>query len=135
MATCVTKRRKDTGVCIGHMNKRITIYIRELTAPQGNGVDYRETFASPKIVWAMLDTPKNKTMFDATGIVKDITHDFYIRYIPNIYIDRAIEFQSDFALNPNYYSIINIRNFGENSDFLMISTTIRGDNTLAAARV
>ena len=77
MAQCVAKIRKDTRVCIGSLNKRITIQLRALTADPQTGVDFNQTFLNSKNVWSMVETVSGKTMFDKSNITLVILSFFF----------------------------------------------------------
>ena len=123
MAKCVKLKRTKTEVCIGNMRYRIDIFIRTLTSPlnpTGPIVDYTETFTLVDNVWAMIETPKGKVIFDSVGVEKRITDVFYIRFLPSITSQNWVEF------NGNRYDIERVRNLEENSLFLQLDCIIRG---------
>lgn len=121
MAKCVKITRTSKRVCIGALNKKITIKIRTLTPPVGGHVDYGETFTDFKEVWAMCDTVTGVSIFDnATNIERTITNDFYIRFIPDITIEEWVQYSN------NYYDIVLVENFGIDDRFYRIRTVLRG---------
>ena len=87
MARCVKLKRTKTQVCVGNLSKYIQIYERKLESPLdslSDNPDYRDEFILLYNVWAMLETPKGKNIFDQLGNNEDITVNFYIHYLPDI---------------------------------------------------
>lgn len=124
MAQCEKIRRQSKRICIGALNKRITINSRAIGAPVGTEVDFTETFTKRFDTWAMIETIDGKTIFDDTNIERVITHDFFIRYVPNI------TFQDWILYNGKYYDIVRVENFQEDNRFYRIRSAIRGDKDL-----
>ncbi len=121
MAQCVAKVRKSTRVCIGSLNQRIDINIRTLTPNSDDDVDYDEVFTLTKTVWSMVETVTGETMFDSSNVERVVTHNFYIRYIPDITMENWIVYKDEL------YDILNVENFGENDRFYKMATAVRGD--------
>lgn len=120
MAICKKLRRTLTKVCTGSLNKRIQIQTRHIKPPIGDSVDYTEEFTNIITVWAMLETVTGITIFDDTNVEQIVTHDFYIRYIPNVTFEKWILFDEQ------YYDIIRVENFQENNLYCLIRTNVRG---------
>ncbi len=122
MAECVAKQRKTTRVCIGSMNQRIVIKTRQLTPNSDNDVDYDETFTSLKTVWSMVETVSGKTIFDQSNEERDVTHNFYIRYIAGVTFQEWIQYKDQ------YFDVLNVENFGEQDSFQKLTVAIRGSD-------
>jgi len=120
MATCKKLRRTLTKVCTGALNKRIQIQTRHIKPPVGNSVDYTEEFTNIITTWAMLETVTGVTIFDDTNVEQVVTHDFYIRYIPNVTFEKWILFDE------KYYDILRVENYQENNLYYRIRTNVRG---------
>lgn len=126
MATCITKKRKATRVCIGSLNQQIELYSRAITAPNANTTHYTETFTTVKTVWAMIETLPNVTIFDSSNVERTISHDFYIRFRANINAQNWIKYKG------NYYDIVHVENYQERNQFLLLRSNVRGDATKPA---
>lgn len=120
MTVCAPIKTKPFRVCIGDLKHRIEINTRSIISPTGNGVDYSETFTSPKIVWAMIETSEGTTIFDDTNTEQNITHKFYIRYIPNLTFEAWVKFENQ------YYDIVRVENLNHEKRFCLILACIRG---------
>ena len=123
MAICKKIRRTLTKVCTGALNKKIQIQIRAITPPAGESVDYSEEFTELITTWAMIDTPTGTEVFDSTNTVKTVTHDFYIRYIPNITFEEWILYDN------KYYDILMVEDFQEDKQYYRLRCNLRGDET------
>lgn len=123
MAKCVKLKRTKTQVCVGNLSKYIEIYERRLKSPLdslSDSPDYRDEFFLLYNVWAMLETPKGKNIFDKLGIDKAISTIFYIRYLPNITSQNWV------AYNGNRYDIVRVADLEENNLFLKLECIITG---------
>ena len=130
MAICKKLQRTKTQVCTGNLNKLIEIFQRDIIAPINSfssDPDYTESFTLLWTVWAMLQTPKGKVIFDEVGTEQRITDVFYTRFLPNITAQNWIEFEGQ------RYDIERVTNLEENALYLKIETIIRGDTTKAAS--
>lgn len=130
MAICKKLQRTKTQVCTGNLNKLIEIYQRDITAPANSlsiNPDYTEEFTLLWNVWAMLQTPKGKVIFDEVGTETRITDVFYTRFLPNITAQNWIEFEDQ------RYDIVRVTNLEENNLYIKMETIIRGDVTKAAS--
>jgi SPP1 family predicted phage head-tail adaptor len=126
MATCKKIKRLSERVCIGSLNQKINIQVRELLAPIGDSVDFDEEFTLLENVWAMVETVAGKVFFDGSNTDKSITHNFYIRYISGVQITA----ENWINYKDQYFDIINVENLDEANRFLLMRTTIRGSDGL-----
>lgn len=133
MAVCNKIKRKSTRVCIGSLNKRVKIFTRSITPPSGSSVDFLEDFVEDREVWGMIDTVTGITEFDDTNIETVITHDIYIRYIPNITFEKWLTTEIDGE--DKRLRIIRVLNYQENNIFHQLRCTIRGVDTLPVNEV
>jgi len=130
MASCPKISKKKDQICIGNMNKRITLLSRAITAPI-NGTDYSETFTEIATCWSSIHTLKGYRDFDSVGVENSrttivYTHDFYIRYNSTI----SLSAQDWISYSDKYYRIIDIENLNERGKFLVLHSKERGDNTV-----
>ena len=110
-------------VCIGDLSKKIQIQVRSIQPPL-NGVDYGEVFSQTKNVWAMCKTVSGEAIFDDSNIEQTVTHEFYIRYIPNVTFENWILY------NNKYYDIVGVENLNESDEYLLLRSRIRGNSNL-----
>ena len=89
--------------------------------------DYTESFTLLHKVWAMVETPKGKVIFDDVGTEKRVTNVFYTRYLSDVTSQNWIIFRGQ------RYDIERVTNFQENNLYLQIDTIIRGEATKAAS--
>lgn len=120
MANCAPIKTKASRICIGDLKDRIQIYSRSITSPLNSGVDFGESFAEPKVMYAMTETTNGETIFDATNTETVVTHNFYIRYLPNLTAEGWILFKQ------KYYDILNVENLNEEDRFMLIKANLRG---------
>jgi len=124
MAVCEVKQRTHKRVCIGSLNHKIEIYVRSIEAPVEGGVDFSDNFTLKKTVWAMVETVSGETMFNASNIETVVTHQFYIRYIPDVDIVDVIVYGG------LRYKIVNVENLNNENYFILIKASDRGDSDL-----
>lgn len=120
MADCVAKVQKSKTVCIGSLNKKIIVQTRSIAPPMGGSVDYTLDFIDYKTVWALVETKQGSTTFDETNTEKVWSHDFYIRYIPNVTFENWVTY------NSKYYDIISVENLNMDDRFYRLKCNIRG---------
>ena len=109
--------------CIGAMNKKIIIQIRNIRPP--NIVDFNENFIIQKEVWALVTTVNGVTIFDSSNIERVVSHIFEIRYISNVTFENFVNYEN------NEYIILNVENFNNNNETYILRCAIRGDDSLA----
>jgi SPP1 family predicted phage head-tail adaptor len=125
MARIITKRKRINKIDIGSMNSRIRIFTRSISAPLNEtNVNYGESFQKYLDVWAAVDTPKGIAVFDATNTLRDVTHNFYIRFLPGVTFEKWILYKN------NYYDLLSVVNMEEESKFYMLMCNLRGDQSM-----
>jgi len=127
MATCKKIRRVDKRVCIGSLNKRIFLNVRTITTPISGAVDFGEAFTEEKEVWANVVTKTGTVFFDETNTAQTISHDIYIRYLPNITAETWVRFPSPDSLSDVRLDIIQVENLNEENKFYRLRCNIRGN--------
>ena len=127
MATCKKIKRLEERVCIGSLNRKIIIYVRSITAPLADSVDYGENLSQPLTVWAMIETVNGVTTFDSSNIERIVTHNIYIRYRANITFENWLEVPRINEPVSQYYDIIRVENLDENYRFYKLICNLRGD--------
>lgn len=125
MPVCARIPRKHRHICIGDMRDRIDITIRSLQAPIDGSVDFSESLTAVETVWAMLETKAGVEIFDGTNLKGVATHFFHIRFRAGIDINNWITFKAQ------NYTIIDVQNFEERNEFLLLRCALLGDETKA----
>ena len=124
MAKCVKLNRKKRAPCIGDLDTLIVLQDRTL-APPTTSVDFSETFAENDTVWAMINTVRGKTVFDESGIERDVTHEFTIRFLPGIDSETWI------LLEDVRYDIIDAEDLEERHEWLVLRCAKLGSTSKA----
>lgn len=125
MPKCVFKKRVDTKICSGDMDRQILVETRSITPPpDDNTVDYDETFVSFQSFWAMIETVKGETVFDSSNVERVVTHKFYVRFVPDLTFEKWVKY------NQEKYRIVDVQNFNERNEFYLLRCSLRGDENL-----
>ncbi len=131
MARCDKIRGINRQVCIGSMDKLITVKDRSIKAPASGSVDYSEVFSDVgALSWANIQTlQRGPIMFDRTNIARQITHIFKIRYRDDVTAQAWVEYE-----NVNY-DILNVEDLEERHEFLFLYAIRRGVKTIPINQV
>lgn len=125
MTECHKLSGLKRGICIGALDRLITLKSRDIQAPGGDSVDYSEDFVSLVDVWAKVGTlAKGPVFVDGTNIARQATHVFGIRYFDNINSETWVELA---GVN---YDVLNIENLEERDEWLFLYAMKRGDKTI-----
>jgi hypothetical protein len=130
MAICTKIRRKLKKVCIGQMNRRFVVNLRQIQPPTSDSVDFSELFTPQKTVWGMLETIEGLTIFDDTEIEQVVTHNVYIRYIAGTTPEKWLKLLSVNDTPDVYLNVLKVENFGENNEFFRMRCNLRGRDDL-----
>ena len=115
---------------IGDLTHQITLKSRDIQSPIGVSVDYSEQFTIFEDVWSKVETPgRGPIFFDRTNIARQITHIFTIHYIDLVTEKIWIEYE-----NINY-DVLNIKDWNERHEFLLLYSIKRGDKSLPINQV
>lgn len=123
--TCKVIKPDTFKVCIGSMNTQIKIFDRTLTAPATDDTNFDEVLSNEIEVWAAVKTSSGIEVFDGTNLIGIATHFFYIRFITGLTSESWIEYKS------SYYRILDIQNYQEADEFMILRCVIRGATTEA----
>lgn len=128
--TCKKIRRKSRSVCIGDMNTLIKLQNRNITPPLFGDPDFDEEFTDVAEVWAMVNTVSGKTVFDGVNTDINVTHEIYIYYDATVTAETWVE------LNGKRLDIVpnGVENLEERDEFLKLTCTERGANTIEATK-
>lgn len=125
MPSCRKIKKKADLICTGDLDKRITIFVRDITVPVGGSVDYGESFSVPTTVWAMIETlSKGVQIFDGANVVDTASHNIYIRYRPAVTFENYLDYEG------RRFRILNTENLNERNRYIKLQCTERGDNVL-----
>jgi len=121
----VTSCRKSPGtkrgVCIGAMDRLITLKSRAIQAPVGGSVDYSEDFDFLGTAWSnILSLKKGPIFFDGTNVAKQATHLFQIRYRDDVASEIWVE------LDGNNFDVLRVEDLEERHQFLYLWSVKRG---------
>lgn len=125
---CGSSKQPVKAQAIGDMRHLIQIFQRSITQTNNQSPDFTETFTLAYTVWAKLVTVKPKKEFAGTNINREVTHEFYIRYIAAL--DADIESNFYILYKNEYYDIFDIEDLDERHRFMKLPCSIRGDSTL-----
>ena len=118
MAQCTLVKFKHRRICIGDLNRVVSLMTRTLDAPQSS-VDFGHTFTD-LTTWAALATVKGKDVFAGTNMSTLISHIFYVRYRSDVTAEWWIKYKS------KNYDIVDTENLEERNEFLAIFCNVRG---------
>ncbi len=124
MPKCVTLQRKRREPCIGDLDTEIVLQDRAIAAPTTT-VDFSETFTEAATVWAMVNTVRGKTVFDASNVERDVTHEFTIRFL------SGVTAQTWILLNGKRINIVDVEDFEERGEWLVLRCSERGPTSQA----
>jgi hypothetical protein len=130
MVKCVQLVDKKTQVCAGSLNKLITLETRSITPPLSGTVDLGESFSTVINCYAMVVQTRGEQIFNGVDIVGIATHDWYIRYIPNVTFENWIKYSWDGKTQ--YFRILDVINYEEKGIFYQFKCEKRGDVELPA---
>jgi len=128
MPICKKIKSEHRKVCIGDMRWLIDIFNPVIIPPfQSDSVDYTVEKIPEATVWAAVKTLPNVAIFDAMNTEQTVSHEFYIRYRPGITPEKRIRYP---ATTGEYYSIVQVENFENRSEFLLIKCNIKGEENV-----
>jgi SPP1 family predicted phage head-tail adaptor len=107
------------------MNQLIKIHDRTLTPPATDDTNFTEVLSNENEVWAAVKTSTGIEVFSGTNLIGIATHFFYIRFITGLTSESWVEFKD------SYYRILDIQNYQEADEFMVLRCVVRGDTTKA----
>ena len=129
MPVCKRIRGRKQVICIGDLDRLITIKDREIQEPGSvdntNKYYFTEAFGnaySPE-VWAMRISVNGKTVFDEVNVETIVTDEYYIRYDPQITAEYWIED------NGERFDIITTQDIDGDNEYMKLNCTNRGLST------
>lgn len=130
MARRKVRHRSLTKYSIGDMRHRITIHVRNITAPDYNSVDFSEAYNAGTEEWAFVATPtilsSGKAVFDGVNLAEGTSHVFVTRF------DSSYTEQNEIRWEGDSYDILKTDDPDKREMYLIFHTRLRGDETLEA---
>lgn len=121
--------RLQRVLCIGDLDKRITLHTRSIKSPAQGAADFTEKFSESVDVWAKIETATGKTVFDGVSTDLTVTHEMFVRGRPGLTSETWIEHKD------KLFDIVVKEDYEEDGDYFKLSCSIRGDRTKASAQV
>lgn len=124
------KRRPLKKVSAGDMNKLISLFRREIVPAGYNEAAISEQYTKIGEVWAKLETRDNSgaVMFAGVEVGQGATHTFTIRFRPGVTSETMI------GWGGMYYEIIDVTDWEERHEYLLLKCHVKGDKTLEAVK-
>lgn len=130
MTDCRAIRNLKRTICIGGMDRLVTLKRRAIGTPTGDSPDYSEGFSPLADVWAnIVSLSRGPAFFDGTNVLRQATHVFGIRYRDDLDIEIWVEYES------SNYDVLNIEDLEERRDFMFLYAMKRGDDSIKVNRV
>ena len=124
--SCTNIAIKDRKLCIGNLSERITIQTRSIANNNTGTIELSESFTSLVDVWAAVETTRGSQLWDGVSVSNPFTHKFYIRYRNDIDFNKWVEYKSE------KYDIVDVEDFEQENEWLLLMCTRKGLNTKAA---
>lgn len=116
--TRLTRPRRKYN--IGQMSERVVIQERGLNATAPGDFVADLEFGKGIETWASLKTYAASEFFDGVNVVRKATHKYGIRYRPGVTAEMFLTHKGVI------YDIIDVENFEERNEFLILSCNVRG---------
>ncbi len=130
MPSCSITRGRRARVCLGDLDRRVTIHNRAITPPLYGTPDFSEAFTASATIWALIKSVDGKTFFDGVNQVdRAITHEIWIRY------DSTVTAESWVELSGVLYDILRVEDMDNRHEFVKLTCSERGANSTPAAQI
>ena len=118
---------KSRKVCIGDLNKKVTVHTRDIKSPGHGEVDYDETYTPLSTPWAGVETTAGSILFN--GVNGDVaqTHKIFLRYDSRVSAQHWVELK-----NGDRLDILDVENLDEANEFLCLRCSKMGPKTKRA---
>lgn len=136
MAQCRRKRISHVRLCSPDLDKFVQVQCRQLLPLRPGQSNPVVDFVDVKGVWAGVETLRGTTRFNrvnvgASGLVRDATHLFNIRYDPDLVtLEREKHF---IRFDSRLFKVLEVNRNNEDPYFLIIQCVERGDEAADAA--
>jgi SPP1 family predicted phage head-tail adaptor len=125
---CKSIKRNMRRVCVGDLNKLITLQARAISPPSFSSTDFDETFTNGDDVWAAVNTVAGKTFFDGVNTDITITHEIFIRF------DASVTSETWIEMDDRRIDILDTENLDERDEWLKLICTERGPDNVEATK-
>lgn len=131
MAICQNIRSKRRKVCIGDLDRVITLENRSIQPPT-DATDYTILFTDETAggqlpsaeIFALIETVTGEEIFDGHNIGTPITHHIYIPYIEGVTPETWVKLENGERLD-----IADVENLDERNEFYKLRCTLTGDQS------
>jgi len=129
MVACTKIVITKPKICLGDLNKKITLYTRPINAPFRNSPDITYDYVVVANVWASIQSLQGDFLMDGVARDNTPTDKIYIRYRKDI---SSINW---LGYNGYYYNILRSQNINGDNEYLSLLCVNTGKDTKTAASV
>jgi len=126
MPVCKKIKSIKRQICIGDLKDRIELSIRSQVSKNDGKIKSIMDFTSLATVWAKVTTTRGSQLFDGVEISDPFTHQIEIRFRDDIDAEKWIDFKD------NRYDIVDVQDYDERNEFLLLLCKKKGDQTKEA---
>lgn len=126
MPVCRKIKSIKRQICIGDLKDRIELSIRSQVSKNDGKIKSVMDFTALATVWAKVTTTRGSQLFDGVEISDPFTHQIEIRYRDDVDAEKWIDFKG------NRYDIVDVQDYDERHDFLLLLCKKKGDQTKEA---
>lgn len=124
--TLKLNRRK---VCVGDLNKMVTLSERAIVEPGFGQTAFREDFSgAAREVWAKVRTVNGRTIFNGVDTDVAITHEITIRYDADVTSETWVQLADGTRLD-----VADTQNIEERNEYLVLLCNARGTQEASKA--
>lgn len=126
MSVCRKIKAIKRQICIGDLKDRIEIFLRSQVSKNDGKIKSVMDFSSVATVWAKVTTTRGSQLFDGVELADPFTHEIEIRFRADIDAEKWIDFKG------NRYDIVDVQDYDERNEFLLLLCKKKGDQTKEA---
>lgn len=108
-------------MCVGDLNKLVTLSAREITEPSFGTTNFGEDFPDARDVWAKVRTINGRTLFNGVDTDIPLTHEITIRYDASATSESWVRLADGTRIK-----IVDTQNLEERNEYLVMLCTARG---------
>lgn len=132
MPNCVRIKPRASKTCIGDKKSYIVIKKKTKSAINTSAANPNITLTTIDSMWAMQKSVNGEEIFDGVNMIGKITDHFYIRYNPDLSINKTniVEFDG------NRYDIVEIiGNVEGKREETLLKCSLIGDSSLTSTKI